>query len=225
MSGGYKMIEFHPEGWLMDSFENRNHLLSFSSLLEAYNNKKILEARAIICDSEHNLVVDMGCMKGIIPREEGAIGIKEGTVRDIAIISKVNRPVCFVITDFKKNEFGESVAILSRRIAQEICMENYILELIPGDIISAKVTHMEPFGVFADIGCGIISFLPIDAISVSRIAHPRERFSVGMDIKVIIKFLDGTRVNLTHKELLGTWAENGTDVLNWGDCWWNYTLN
>ena len=67
---------------------------------------------------------------------------------------------------------------------------------------------MENFGVFADIGCGIISFLPIDTISVSRIAHPRERFFIGMDIKVIVKCLEGRRVHLTHKELLGTWEEN-----------------
>ena len=202
------MIDFYPEGRLIDSFENKNFLMSFSNLAEAYNNKKILDAKAIICDSDHNLIVDLGCMKGIIPREEGAIGIKEGSVRDIAVISKVNRPVCFVITGFEKGVHGEDIAILSRRIAQEICMEMYISELMPGDIIHAKVTHMENFGVFADIGCGIISFLPIDTISVSRIAHPRERFFIGMDIKVIVKCLEEKRVHLTHKELLGTWEEN-----------------
>ena len=79
-----------------------------------------------------------------------------------------------------------------------------------GDVISARVTHLEPFGAFVDIGCGIISFLPIDTISVSRIAHPKERFCIGMDIKVVVKNLDGTRVNLTHKELLGTWEENAS---------------
>ncbi len=202
------MIDFYPEGRLTDKFENKNYLSCFSNLLEAYNNKKILEAKAVICDSEHNLIVDLGCMKGIIPREEGAIGIKEGSVRDIAVISKVNRQVCFVITGFEKGSRGEDIAVLSRRMAQEICMEKYISELIPGDIIPAKVTHMENFGVFADIGCGIISFLPIDTISVSRISHPRERFFIGMDIKAVVKCLEGRRVHLTHKELLGTWEEN-----------------
>ena len=202
------MIEFYPEGRLIDSSENRNYLQSPSGLVEAYSSEKILEARAIICDSSHNLIVDLGCMKGIIPREEGAIGIKEGTVRDIAVISKVNRAVSFVITDFAKNDMGEDIAILSRRKAQEICMEKYINNLLPGDIIPARVTHMENFGVFADIGCGVVSFLPIDTLSISRIAHPKERFRIGMDIKVVVKYLDGDRVHLTHKELLGTWEEN-----------------
>lgn len=202
------MIEFYPEGQLIDSLKNINSLASRESLEEACISKKILESRAIVCDSDHNLIVELGTMKGIIPREEGAIGIKEGFVRDIAVISKVNRPVCFVVKGFDKDEFGNEVAILSRRCAQEICMENYIMKLSPGDIIPAKVTHMESFGVFADIGCGIVSFLPIDTISVSRISHPRERFSVGMDIRVIVKYFEGTRVHLTHKELLGTWEEN-----------------
>ncbi len=202
------MLEFYPEGRLIDSFENKNYLKSLSGLADACSNEKILEARATICDSEHNLIVDLGCIKGIIPREEGAIGIKEGLVRDIAVISKVNRAVDFVVTGFQEDEYGQKVAVLSRRRAQEICMQNYIKNLVPGDIIPAKVTHMENFGVFADIGCGIISFLPIDTISVSRISHPRERFFIGMDIKVVVKGLEGDRVHLTHKELLGTWEEN-----------------
>ena len=152
------MIEFYPEGRLIDSSENRSYMQNPSGLVEAYSSGKILEARAIICDSSHNLIVDLGCMKGIIPREEGAIGIKEGTVRDIAVISKVNRAVSFVVTDFTKNDSGEDIAVLSRRKAQEICMEKYINNLSPGDIIPARVTHMENFGVFADIGCGVVSF-------------------------------------------------------------------
>ena len=202
------MAEFYPEGWLIDNVENRNALSSSLALTEAYHEGKILEGRATICDSNHNLIVDLGSMKGIIPREEGAIGIKEGNVRDIAVISRVNRPVCFTITGFKKDDNSQTIAILSRRAAQEICTKEYINSLKPGDVINARVTHLESFGAFVDIGCGIVSFLPIDTISVSRIDHPSERFFVDMDISVIVKSIDDGRVNLSHKELLGTWEEN-----------------
>lgn len=204
------MIDFYPEGKLILKQENKNFLSNPSNLIEAYNTKKILEAKAVMCDSNHNLIIDLNCMRGIIPRDEGAIGIKEGTVRDIAVISKVNRPVCFTITKFDKDSSGNDIAILSRREAQEICNDKYISKLCTGDIISAKITHIETFGVFVDIGCGIISFLPIDSISVSRISHPSERFSTGMDIKVIVKSIENNRINLTHKELLGTWEENAS---------------
>ncbi len=202
------MSEFFPEGYLIDTIDNKIALSSYNNLMDAYNNEKILEARATVCDGQHNLLVDLGCMKGVINREEGAIGIKEGTVRDIAIISKVNRPVCFVIEDFKKDENDKIYAVLSRRKAQEICIEQFVKKCIPGDIINAKITHLEPFGAFADIGCGIASMIPIDAISISRIEHPKERFFVGMEVKAIVKSIENNRITLSHKELLGTWEEN-----------------
>lgn len=188
--------------------ENQAAFQSASTLADACRDRKILEGRAIICDSNHNLIVDCGCMRGLIPREEGAIGLNDGSVRDIAVISRVNRPVCFLVTGFQKNETGKTTAILSRRAAQELCMKEYVSSLVPGDVIDARITHLENFGAFADIGCGIVSLLPIDMISVSRIDHPRERFSVGMDITAIIKTIDNGRISLTHKELLGTWEEN-----------------
>lgn len=202
------MTGYYPEGKLIATPENLYAMQSVAALTEAWHEGRILEAKAIVCDCSHNLIVDLGVIKGIIPREEGALGIREGTVRDIAVISRVNRPVCFVITDLRKNEMGKTIAVLSRRIAQEKCMNEYIHNLVPGDVIDAKITHLDSFGAFADIGCGIVSLIPIDSISVSRIDHPRERFRVGMDIKAVIRSFEGGRISLTHKELLGTWEEN-----------------
>ncbi|MDD5953067.1 MAG: S1 RNA-binding domain-containing protein [Oscillospiraceae bacterium] len=199
---------YYPEGRLLDTAQNRAALVSPSTLADACRDGQILEARAVVCDSEHNLIVDLGCMKGIIPREESAIGIREGTVRDIAILSRVNRPVCFLVTGFDTLPDGTTVARLSRRMAQEQCQQSYLSTLSPGDVIDATITHLEVFGAFADIGCGIISLLPIDAISISRISHPAERFSVGMEIKAIVKTIENQRITLSHKELLGTWTEN-----------------
>lgn len=201
-------MKFYPEGHLIDKPENRAALSSPAALSDAMRDGRILEARCIICDNEHNLIVDLKCMRGIIPREEGALGIREGTVRDIAIISRVNKPVCFIITDFIRDAEGHITAILSRRQAQERCLSQYISPLCCGDVIPVRITHLETFGAFADIGCGVISLLPIDSISVSRIDHPRERFSVGMDIRAVIRAKDGHRITLSHKELLGTWQEN-----------------
>ncbi len=201
-------MKFHPEGHLIDKPENRAALCTPAALSDAMRDGKILEARCMICDNDHNLIVDLKCMRGIIPREEGALGIREGTVRDIAIISRVNKPVCFVITDFIRDTDGRITALLSRRQAQERCLDQYISNLICGDVIPVRITHLESFGAFADIGCGIVSLMPIDSISVSRIDHPKERFTVGMDIRAVIRAKDGNRITLSHKELLGTWLEN-----------------
>ena len=200
--------KYRPEGWEIDTPENLSVLQNITGLMEACKEEKILEARAVVCDSSHNLLVDLGCMKGIIPREEGALGIREGTVRDIAIISRVNHPVCFLVKGFQKDKDGKPLAILSRRGAQEKFRTEKAQYLIPGDVVDAKITHLESFGAFADIGCGMIALLPIDSISISRINHPRERFSVGMNIKAVIRSIENNRITLTQKELLGTWEEN-----------------
>lgn len=202
------MTDYLPEGRRIDTYENLEMLSGLKSLNDAMRDHKILEARATVCDQQHNLIVDLGFMKGIIKREDGAVGIRDGKVRDIAVISRVNRPVCFVVKGFAKDRAGNNIALLSREEAQIRCQNNYVSHLKPGDIIDAKVTHLENFGAFVDIGCGIVALIPIDAISVSRIEHPRERFTVGMNIKAIVKSIDDGRISLSHKELLGTWLEN-----------------
>ncbi|MDD3193707.1 MAG: S1 RNA-binding domain-containing protein [Oscillospiraceae bacterium] len=203
------MKRYLPEGCLWNTPENTAALKSAATLQESWRDGRILEARVILCDSGHNLIVDLGGIKGIIPKEEGAIGIRDGSTKDIALISRVNKAVCFRIQRFEKGPGGETVALLSRRQVQEECMESYVKKLSPGDVIPVRVTHLEPFGAFVDIGCGIPSLIPIDAISVSRISHPRDRFSPGQQIRAVVRQVEPEgRVSLTHKELLGTWEEN-----------------
>ncbi len=202
------MSEFLPEGKLINNRENIACLSSTQGLREAMRTQKILEAQAVICDSGHNLTVELGSFRGFIPREEGAIGIRDGSVRDIAVISRVNRPVCFVVTDIKTDQSGKEYAVLSRERAQKMCLDGYISTLRCGDVVNARITHLESFGAFADIGCGIVALMPIDSISVSRIEHPKERFCAGMDIKAVIKSIENGRISLSHKELLGTWEQN-----------------
>lgn len=203
------MNMFWPEGLYYENKKNREALQSITALREAMVKQEILEARVTLCDARHNLWVDLPCAKGMIPREEGAIGIDDGSVRDIALISRVNRPVCFVVQTITTDEQGNPLAILSRKEAQQRCKTEYLSFLTPGDVINARVTHLEPFGAFCDIGCGISSLISIDCISVSRIFHPSDRFAVGDTVKAIVKaFTPDGKICLTHKELLGTWEEN-----------------
>ena len=67
------MRDFLPEGCLMDTQDNSVCMESVSSLCEAYREQKILEARATVCDANHNLTVGLGCIRGVIPRKEGVL--------------------------------------------------------------------------------------------------------------------------------------------------------
>lgn len=202
------MLSYLPEGFLMKTQENIAALKSFEQFKEAYIKGKQLEARAALCDKDHNLHIDLGFVEGIIPRSECAVGIDDGTTKDIAIIARVNKPVRFIVTDLF-SAGGKQYAYLSRKAVQEDFYKNRLPYLKRGDVIDATVTHLESFGAFCDIGCGINALLPIDNISVSRIPHPAVRFGVGDEIKAVVKDFDAFgRVTLSHKELLGTWEEN-----------------
>ena len=200
------MDDFYPEG--LKSL-NRKTTYTAATLAEAKVQGTVLEATVIMCDSSHNLIVNLGCMKGVIPRSEGALGILSGTTRDIALITRVGKQVCFTVTSFASDENGKPYAVLSRKNAQQLCMDYILSQKQVGDIINAKITHLESFGAFCDIGCGNIALLPIDSISVSRISHPKDRFYVGENIKAVIKNIaDDGKITLSHKELLGTWEQN-----------------
>lgn len=204
-------MNYRPEGCLYKTPVNQRLISSAEGLTEAMNCGTIIEARVSVCTSSHDLIIDLPCAKGVISREDGALGIPEGKTRDIALISRVNKIVCFKVRELNSGSDGSLTAKLSRREAQEECQRNYIEKLRAGDIIEAKVTHLEQFGSFVDIGCGIPSLIPIDTISVSRISHPSDRMRVGQMIYAAVKSNESTRICLTHKELLGTWEENAAD--------------
>lgn len=198
-------MKFYPEGKNPELAKNFG---SIGELKTAMQNGEILESKVLLCDREHNLHVDLGAVRGIIPRREGAIGIDDGSVRDIALISKVNKSVCFEVLGFERNIYSDEIAILSRKRVQERCQKEFLDNLVCGDIIDATVTHLEKFGAFIDIGCGINALIPIDMLSVSRISHPNERLYEGQEIKVVLKKIEDAKLTFSLKELLGTWQEN-----------------
>lgn len=203
---------YKPEGALIYTQENYEYISSLQGLEKAILCGKILEANAILCDESCRLHVDLGGIRGYIDREECVYRREGESIKDIAIITRVGKPVCFKVLRIEKDCFGP-YAVLSRKEAQRECIGNYLSDIISGDIIPARVTHIENFGAFVDIGCGIASLLSIDCISVSRIAHPRDRLSVGMQIDVVVKSVDRetNRIFVSLRELLGTWEENAAE--------------
>ena len=200
---------FWPEGMAGGNAAVRAALASPAGLERAMRAGTILEAPVLLCDGQMDLHVDLGCMRGVIPREEAVFCRPGEAVKDIAVITRVGKTAAFKVTAIEEKD-GEPVAVLSRRAAQSACVSLYLSTLSPGDVIPARVTHLENYGAFVDVGCGVASLLPIDCISVSRIAHPRDRLFCGMELDVVVKSIDRDtgRIFVTLKELLGTWEEN-----------------
>lgn len=202
--------QYLPEGSLIGSVTNREILSSPGAVERALTNGTIIEVPVKRCDRELTLYTELGGMTGVIPRTEIMDLPEGGELRDIAAVTRVGKAAAVRVIGVTRTPEGAPAWLLSRRAAQRECRKCFLDGLTPGDIIPARVTHMEPFGAFADIGCGVISLLTVDAISVSRISHPRDRFRTGEFIRVAVKSVDHDtgRIFLSHKELLGTWEEN-----------------
>lgn len=167
---------------------------------------EIFRAMCVKCDEHHDLHLDLGPIRGRIPREEAQLGLAEGKVREISILSRVGKPVCFQVLDFDRN----GTAILSRRSAQLEARSYFLSTTRPGDILPAMVQSAADFGAFCDIGCGYTALMRIDRCCISRLQSARELYRPGQEIVAAILSADDREglVNLTGREVLGTWAEN-----------------
>ena len=135
------------EGKRLRQVRNSEWISSVDGLRRAAAAGEILEARAVRCDANRNLIIDLGNTEGIIPYPESAIGAESGTLRDIAVISLVGKPVCFKVISIEDRH-----AVLSRRAAQEEAMAAFMHELRSGDVIPVRITHLEPFGGLCGYG-------------------------------------------------------------------------
>ena len=120
------MNAYKPEGMLISTPQNHEYVSTQKGLERALERHIILEAPAILCDHNFNLHVALGDrIRGIIPRDEVQY-LRDEEVKDIAILTRVGKTVCFTVSGFERDSSGEIIALLSRRQAQMECMENYI---------------------------------------------------------------------------------------------------
>ena len=185
---------------------------TLTALQEAAERGEILEAVPQRCGADHTLFFSLGGIVAQMPRSEAVAPWISGAGREIAVLSRVGKPTCFQVTALRADAKGAPLAILSRRRAQDAAMADFLEHLRPGTVVSGRITRLESFGAFVDIGCGIVAMLPIEHISVSRISHPKERFRPGQKILAAVRSIDREkrRITMTHKELLGTWMENAS---------------
>lgn len=195
---------FSPEGW------NENFRpISRDCLNKAMQTGSIMQGVVKKCDSNYNLHIDFGNnVTGIIPREEvEAVNVDEaGFPKPNICISKVNQYVQFKVKDIdEKDKY-----ILSRKEVGNEALNWVKSELKEGQIVNGIVKSIRPYGVFVEIGGGIVGLLHIEDISVARIKSPLERLKIGQKANFVVKSIDRgkNRILLSYKELLGTWEEN-----------------
>ena len=197
------MQPFTPEGW---DYEPKK--ITKDTIYKFINTEEVLQGFVNSCDEEFNLHINLGDeIQGIIPRgeiEEINAG-DNGLPRKSICMGKVNKFVQFKVKKLEKN-----IAILSRKDVQKDALNWVKNDLQVGQRIKGIVKNIRPYGVFIEIGGGIVGLAHIEDLSVARIKSPAERVKIGQKIEVIVKDInkDEGNVILSYKEILGTWEEN-----------------
>lgn len=185
-------FKFFPEGWKNESLDTRE---VFQGIVEK-------------CDENYNLHVKMNDgTEGVIPRREiVAVNLdKDGLPKTNLCTGKVHKYVQFKI----KEKDGDNL-IFSRRDLQEDVLNCIKTDLQEGQIVKGIVKNITPYGAFIDIGGGVVGLVHIEDLSVARIKTPFERIKIGQKLDIVVKYIDREtgRINLSYKEMLGSWEEN-----------------
>ena len=74
----------------------------------------ILQSTALAFDNDHQLRFLLGGQPTVMPYAECADGLAEGAVRDIAVLTRVGRPTCFLVRAVRQEPGCPPVLDISR---------------------------------------------------------------------------------------------------------------
>lgn len=185
--------------------------LSLEELQNIKENQQVLDMYIEEIDENLNMIGKIGKnVKAIIPRGEASSVVGEdGLVEEKFIVNKVGKvlPVC--IKEIVQNNDGIEL-IMSKRLLELKVRKWMYMHLKPGVKLRGIIVGLKDYAAFVDVGGGVTGILKLHDMSDSRLTNASDMFKLGQRINVVVKKYDRDtgRIELTYKELLGTFEEN-----------------
>lgn len=185
--------------------------LSLEELQNIKENQQVLDMYIEEIDENLNMIGKIGKnVKAIIPRGEASSVVGEdGLVEEKFIVNKVGKvlPVC--IKEIVQNNDGIEL-IMSKRLLELKVRKWMYMHLKPGVKLRGIVVGLKDYAAFVDVGGGVTGILKLHDMSDSILTNASDMFKLGQRINVVVKKYDRDtgRIELTYKELLGTFEEN-----------------
>lgn len=161
-------------------------------LEEAYNNDEVLKGTV-------TQVLDGGLSVTV---EEARVFIPASLVSDTYekdLTKYKDREIEFKITEFnprKRRIIGNRKMLIEAE--KKAAKEALFARINVGDTVEGKVKNVTDFGAFIDLG-GADGLLHISEMSWGRVDNPKKLFSVGQDVKALIKDIQGEKIALSLK--------------------------
>ena len=191
--------------------ENKKIVLNEKTLQEIKDSQQVLDMYIENIDESLNMIGKVGKdIKAIIPRDEASSVVgDDGLVEEKFILNKKGKVIPVCIKEILKNEDGFEL-IMSKRIL-ELKVRRWMYKYLKtGMKLKGVVVGLKDYAAFVDVGGGVTGILKLHDMSDSMLNNASDMFKVGQRIDVVVKKYDRDtgRIELTYKELLGTFEEN-----------------
>lgn len=150
-------------------------------------------------------------IKATIPRQEASSIVgDDGLVEERHIINKKNKVIPVCIKEIIKNNDDTFELIMSKRMLEIKVRKWMYMHLKPGMKLKGVVVSTTEYAAFIDIGGGVTGILKVQDMSDSKLQNASDMFRVSQRIEVVVKKYDRDtgRIELSYKELLGSFEEN-----------------
>ena len=184
--------------------EEHNIIVSRKVLLERERDKRREELKSALIPgvtrqgkvtrlATFGFFVDLGGAEGLVPLKELSWRrdvkpedvVKEGDTVEV-LVNEV---------DWERNRIS-----LSLRATQTDPFDTVSARSPVGSEVTAKITHLEPFGAFAELEPGVEGLIPLSALGNGRrIARPSEVVSVGQEMLLRVESIDRERRRISLK--------------------------
>lgn len=164
-------------------------------------------------DESYNMIGRVGVnIKAIIPRNEASSVVSEedGLVETKHIVNKKGKVLHTCIKDIIDMGDGTFELVLSKRQLELKVRRWMYMHLKAGMKLKGIVISITDYAAFVDVGGGVTGILKIHDATDVGIQSLNDVFKIGQRVNVIVKKFDRDtgRIELSYKEILGTFEEN-----------------
>ncbi len=191
---------------------SKNIKYTLEQLQKIKNEEQVLDMYVENIDESLNMVGIVGSdIKAIIPRDEASSIVGDDGLVDLKhIINKKGKVIHTCIKEIILNNNGIIELVLSKKILELKVRRWMYMHLKAGMKLKGVVVSTTEYAAFVDVGGGVTGILKLNDITDMKIQHSKDVLRVGQRIEVIVKKYDRDtgRIELSYKELLGSFEEN-----------------
>ncbi|MFK7801988.1 MAG: S1 RNA-binding domain-containing protein [Anaerolineae bacterium] len=195
------MIEnLGPKGSLIQgSLEKGLASQDWKEALSLYANDEAIDVR-VVQYNKGGVLARFRRITGFIPNSHLSAKFSGGNLQ--AIKAKMIDEL--ITVKFLEIDQAQDRLMLSSKKAEHEEQKELLAKLVEGQVVTGTVVNTKPYGVFVDIGNGLVGLVHISKLSHNKISRPEDAVALGQTISVKIDNIDieKNQIGLDHKVTL-----------------------